>query len=101
MVWVDSVLKEAEEDFFVSSLDGADEGVSPSRSSSRLSPRARHSSTSDDVVAVNRLRDLEDYEGFDELDVDQLPPILLFFFFFFFFFVFFFFFFFLIFNWTR
>ncbi len=29
-------------------------GVCLSRSSSRLSPRARHSSTSDDVVAVNK-----------------------------------------------
>ena len=29
-------------------------GVCPSRSSSRLSPRARHSSTSEDVVAVNK-----------------------------------------------
>mgnify|MGYP001434548073 CR=1 FL=1 len=48
------MLEEAEEDLFVSSLDGADEGVSPPRSSSRLSPRARHSSTSADVVAVNR-----------------------------------------------
>jgi hypothetical protein len=50
-----------------------------SRTSSRLSPRFRHSSTSAAVVAVNRLRELDDeeeeLEAWEEED-DQLPPIL-------------------------
>ena len=54
-------------------------GVSLPRSSSRSSPRARHSSTSVDVVAENRSRELEVDEELDVSEderLDALPPIL-------------------------